>query len=548
MDAPDQPDTALDPTATLRRAIADSASELHAGVPVASLERPPRPEFGDYSTNAAMLAAPLIGSPPREVAADLATGVESRLGDRLERVEVAGPGFLNLHMSEAWMRASAEYVQRRGRRFGSSVAPRPISILVEFVSANPTGPLTVASGRHLAYGDSLARILAFAGHRVGREYYVNDAGAQIDLFGASIAARIAGEAVPEGGYEGDYVAELGERIVAASPGEPSATELRDRGVELMLASIRETLERARVRFDHWSSEQELHDAGAIDSAISDLRERGLVYDSDGAVWLRTSEFGDDKDRVLFRADGTSTYFAADIAYHRDKLERGFDLLINVLGADHHGYIDRMRAAIIAFGAPGEAFEASIMQMVNLIEGGERARMSKRRGDFAKLDDLLDDIGTDATRFFMLMRSHDSPIDIDLELARAHSSDNPVYYAQYAHARICSLFRAAAEHGGGEAQPEVPVPPGTLEPAERALIARLLEMPEQINRAATRREPHGIATYVREVAADFHAFYRDARVVGAGPGLEPARLVVCAAARDVIATLLDLLGVEAPEEM
>ena len=548
MDAPDQPDNPLDPTATLRQAIADSATELHAGVPVASLERPPRPEFGDYSTNAAMLAAPLIGSPPREVAAGLATAVESRLGDHVERVEVAGPGFLNLHMSEAWMRASAEYVHRHGRGFGSGVAARPISILVEFVSANPTGPLTVASGRHLAYGDSLARVLEFAGHRVGREYYLNDAGAQIDLFGASIAARIAGEAVPEGGYEGDYVAELGERIVAESGAELGAAELRDRGVELMLASIRETLERARVQFDHWSSEQALHDAGAIDSAIADLRERGLVYDSDGAVWLRTSEFGDDKDRVLFRADGTSTYFAADIAYHRDKLERGFDLLINVLGADHHGYINRMRAAIVALGAPGEAFEASIMQMVNLIEGGERARMSKRRGDFAKLDDLLDDIGTDATRFFMLMRSHDSPIDIDLELARAHSSDNPVYYAQYAHARICSLFRAAAERGGGEAQSGVPVPAGTLEPAERALIARLLEMPDQINRAATRREPHGIATYVREVAADFHAFYRDARVVGAGPGLEPARLVVCAATRDVIATLLDLLGVEAPEEM
>ena len=548
MDASDQPDAALDPTATLRQAIADSATELHAGVPAASLERPPRPEFGDYSTNAAMLAAPLIGSPPREVAADLATGVESRLGDRLERVEVAGPGFLNLHMSEAWMRTSAEYVRSQGRGFGSGVAARPISILVEFVSANPTGPLTVASGRHLAYGDSLARVLEFAGHRVSREYYLNDAGAQIDLFGASIAARIAGEAVPEGGYEGDYVAELGERIVAESGAELSAAELRERGVELMLASIRETLERARVQFDHWSSERALHDAGAIDSAIADLRERGLVYDSDGAVWLRTSEFGDDKDRVLFRADGTSTYFAADIAYHRDKLERGFDLLINVLGADHHGYINRMRAAIVALGAPGEAFEASIMQMVNLIEGGERARMSKRRGDFAKLDDLLDDIGTDATRFFMLMRSHDSPIDIDLELARAHSSDNPVYYAQYAHARICSLFRAAAERGAGESQPAVPVPAGTLEPAERALIARLLEMPDQINRAATRREPHAIATYVREVAADFHAFYRDARVVGAGPGLEPARLVVCAAARDVIATLLDLLGVDAPEEM
>ena len=250
--------------------------------------------------------------------------------------------------------------------------------------------------------------------------------------------------------------------------------------------------------------------------------------------------------MLIRADGAPTYFAADIAYHRDKLERGFDLLINVLGADHHGYVDRMRAAIVAFGAPGESFEVSIMQMVNLVEGGERARMSKRRGDFARLDDLLEDIGVDATRFFMLMRSHETPIDIDLELARTHSSDNPVHYAQYAHARICSLFRTAAERGAETG--DDPVPAESLEPAERALIARLLEMPDQISRAANKREPHGISTYVREVAADFHAFYRDCRVVGAGPGLEQARLAVCAATRDVIATLLDLLGVEAPEEM
>ncbi len=448
MDASGDTAATVDPTAALRSAIAESAAELHAGVPAASLERPPRPEFGDYSTNAAMLAAPLIGAPPRDVAADLATGVEARLGDRLDRVEVAGPGFLNLHLSEAWMRAAAEYVREHGRSFGSGGTTRPLSILVEFVSANPTGPLTVASGRHLSYGDSLARILEFAGHRVSREYYLNDAGAQIELFGASIGARIGGTAVPEGGYEGDYVADLGQRIVAERGPGLSDEELGRLGADLMLASIRRTLERSRVEFDRWSFEQSLHDAGAIDAAIADLRERGLVYESDGAVWLRTSDLGDDKDRVMIRADGAPTYFAADIAYHRDKLERGPDLLIDVLGADHHGYIDRMHAAIVALGAPAEAFEAPIMQMVNLMEGGERARMSKRRGDFAKLDDLLDDIGVDATRFFMLMRSHDTPIDIDLELARAHSSDNPVYYAQYAHARICSLFRAAAERGEG----------------------------------------------------------------------------------------------------
>ena len=534
------------PTTVLGEAIAAATADLHPSVPAAGLERPPRPEFGDYSTNAAMLAAPLIGEPPRDVAAKLTAGVEERLGESVERVEVAGPGFLNLHMSEAWFRDAAALIAERGRRFGSAVVDRPSSVLVEFVSANPTGPLTVASGRHLAYGDSLARVLDFAGHSVRREYYLNDSGSQIELFGASLAARIAGAEIPAGGYEGDYVADLGARIVAEHGSGLGSEELGVIGVELMLSGIRETLARSRVSFDSWASERALHDAGATEQAIADLRGRGLVYDHEGAVWLRTSELGDDKDRVLIKADGSPTYFAADIAYHRDKLERGFDLLIDVLGADHHGYVDRMRAAVVAFGAPAEAFEVAIMQMVNLVEGGERARMSKRRGDFARLDDLLADIGVDATRFFMLMRSHETPIDIDLELARTHSSDNPVYYAQYAHARICSLFRMAAERGAADG--DDPAPAGTLEPAERALIARLLEMPDQIGRAVTKREPHGIATYVREVAADFHAFYRDCRVVGAGPGLEQARLTVCAASRDVIATLLDLLGVAAPEEM
>jgi arginyl-tRNA synthetase len=534
------------PTGALGEAVAAAAADLHPGVPDAALERPPRSELGDYSTNAAMLAAPLIGAPPRDVAARLADGLRERLGDSVEKSEVAGPGFVNLYMSEPWMRDAAALIAARGRGFGAGIAERPRSVLVEFVSANPTGPLTVASGRHLAYGDSLARILEFAGHRVAREYYLNDAGSQIDLFGASIAARIAGTEVPEGGYEGAYVADLGELIAAEHGTGHDDAELGELGVELVLAGIRETLERSRVSFDSWASERSLHEAGATDAAIADLRDRDLVYDSEGAVWLRTSRFGDDKDRVLIRADGAPTYFAADIAYHRDKLQRGFDLLIDVLGADHHGYVDRMRAAIVALEGSGEAFEVPIMQMVNLLESGERARMSKRRGEFARLDELLDDIGVDATRFFMLMRSHETPIDIDLDLARAHSSDNPVYYAQYAHARICSIFRTADQRGTESG--DEPAPAGTLEPAERALIARLLEAPDQIRRAATKREPHGITTYVREIAADFHAFYRDCQVVGAGPGLEQARLTVCAATRDVIATQLDLLGVEAPEEM
>ena len=540
-------ETTQDPVATLRDAIGSAAGELHHGIPQVSLERPPRPELGDYSTNAAMLAAPLLGAPPRDVAERLAGGLEARLGEDLERLEVAGPGFLNLHMTEAWFRAAAEGVRRLGARFGAVSVPDPRSVVVEFVSANPTGPLTVASGRHAAYGDALARVLEFAGERVDREYYLNDIGGQIRLFGDSIAARIGGEPIPEGGYEGDYVAELGSRIASEGIDREDVDAVSRRGVELMLESIRATLERARVRFDTWSSERALHEAGALKAAINALGGHELVYESEGAVWLRTTEFGDDKDRVLIRADGEPTYFAGDIAYHRDKLERGAELMINVLGADHHGYINRMHAAIAALGAPREAWEAEIMQLVNLLEGGERARMSKRRGEFATFDELLDDIGVDAARFFLLQRSHDSPIDIDLELARQQSSDNPVYYVQYAHARIRSLFRAA-EEGDATGRLETVAAPGTLEPAERALVARLLEMPAQASRAAAKREPHVIANYAREVAADFHAFYRDCRVVGAGAGLEEARLAVCGASQVVIASCLELLGIEAPEEM
>lgn len=535
------------PVAALREAIAACAAELHPGVPQASLEHPPRPELGDYSTNAAMLTAPLVGAPPREVAQRLADLLKPRLGGAIDRLEVAGPGFLNLFMSEDWVRGGASQVLAEGDRFGSGGAAETRSVTVEFVSANPTGPLTVASGRHAAFGDSLARVLEFAGHRVQREYYLNDAGGQIRLFGESIAARMSDGEVPEGGYQGDYVREIGATIAANGEGAGAdPDELSARGVALMIDSIRESLERIRVEFDAWSSERALHEADAIDAAIDALRSGGIVYESEGAVWLRTSDFGDDKDRVLIRANGTPTYFAADVAYHRDKLSRGADLLVDVLGADHHGYVGRMRAAMVALGAPPDAFEAPIMQMVNLIDNGERSRMSKRRGDFATLDGLVDDIGVDATRFFLLQRSHDTSIDIDLDLARRQSSDNPVYYVQYAHARICSLFRAAAARGGGD--DGSPVPAGSLEPAERELVSRLLDFPDQVVRAESRREPHGIATYVREVAADFHSFYRDCRVVGAGPGLEPARLEVCDATRTVIAACLRLLGIAAPGEM
>jgi arginyl-tRNA synthetase len=429
-------------------------------------------------------------------------------------------------------------------------------VLVEFVSANPTGPLTVASGRGAAYGDSLARLLEAAGHEVEREYLLNDVGGQVQRFAASIAARMKGQDPPEDGYSGDYVTELAGRLGERGQDPGDLDEIARRGTEAMRERIAATLERFGVGFDTWFSERTLHENGRVDAVVAALRERGHVYERDGATWLATTTFGDDKDRVLIRAGGEPTYFAADVAYHREKLERGWERLIDPLGADHHGYVPRMRAAIEALGADPERYEAPILQLVHLVEGGERARMSKRRGEFVTLDELVDDIGVDATRFLMLQRSHDSTVDLDLDLARRQSHDNPVYYVQYAHARIASIVRKAVAGGvtsGGEeaiaatAATEEALAAAT-EPAERALVRRLLELPGEVRTAAERRAPHRLCAYAGATAADFHAFYRDCRVVGAPDGTEAARLGLCVAAKRTIATTLGLLGVGAPERM
>ena len=380
-------------------------------------------------------------------------------------------------------------------------------MLVEFVSANPTGPLTVASGRGAAYGDSLARLLELTGSRIEREYLLNDVGGQVQRFAESIAARMRGAEPPEDGYRGEYVAELADELAADGADPADLDELGKRGTAIMRDRIEATLDRFGVRFDTWFSERSLHEAGKIEAAIADLRARGHVYDSEGAVWLRTSELGDDKDRVLIRSDGEPTYFAADIAYHRDKLERGAERMIDPLGADHHGYVPRMRAAIEALGHDPDSYEAPIMQLVRLVEGGERAQMSKRKGEFALLDELIDDIGVDAARFFMLQRSHDTALDLDLELARSQSQDNPVYYVQYAHARIASILRKAVAERSAEATADAAdeariaanaAAEGALaapaEPTERALVKRLLDFPAEAAGAAERRAPHRIAAY------------------------------------------------------
>jgi arginyl-tRNA synthetase len=537
-----------DPIAVLRGAIRETSAAFGAELgDRLALERPPKAELGDYSTNAAMLLAPSVGAPPREVADRLRDELEQRLGTATDRIEVAGPGFLNLFLSDRWHREAVAGVLGTGEWFGASAADGE-RVIVEFVSANPTGPVTVASGRGAAFGDSLARLLVFRGDRVEREYYMNDEGAQVRLFAESIAARMRGEEPPEDGYAGDYVIELAADLREAGADPAEIDELELRGVVTMRAWIEETLRRFGIEYDTWSSERALHEAGAVEAAVADLRERGHVYDSEGAVWLRTTSFGDDKDRVLIRRDGEPTYFASDIAYHRDKMSRGAERTIVPLGADHHGYVPRMQAAFAALGFEPDAYEAPIMQLVSIVEGGERSRMSKRKAEFVTLDELIDDIGVDATRYFMVQRSHDTTFDLDLELARKSSQDNPVYYVQYAHARIASILRKAEAEGAAAAVDEGSLE-AAAEPTERALIRRLLELPEQIVMAAERRAPHRMCAYATATAADFHAFYRDCRVVGAeGPGTEAARLALCTAAKRTIATTLDLIGVSAPESM
>ena len=516
----------MDALADLRAAIGDDAR----------LERPPKPEFGDYSTNAAMLRAPIERKPPRDVAAALADELKERLGGDVERIDVAGPGFLNLFMSDDWFRRAVAGAVDAGEAFGRASGGE--RVLVEFVSANPTGPMTVASARGAAIGDSLARLLAFAGNEVEREYYINDYGTQVRLFGESIRARARGEDPPEGGYQGDYVGELAAEIDGAAERDPD--ELALEGVEHMMRRVEASLARFRVRFDRFFSERSLYETGTTERTFESLGEH--VYEHEGARWLRTSAFGDEKDSVLVRSSGEPTYFASDIAYHEDKRRRGYDRVINVWGADHHGHVKRMLAVWHALGGADGTLELLIMQLVNLMEGGQRARMSKRQGEFVTLDDLIDDIGVDAARFFLLQRSHDTTIDLDLQLAREQSSENPVYYCQYAHARIASILRKAQDPGTEPFLAER----SALHASERILIKKLLEFPEEISIAVERRAPHRLTTYVLALAQAFSAFYRDCKVVGTPE--EPFRLALSLQTQRVIARSLDLLGVEAPESM
>jgi arginyl-tRNA synthetase len=496
----------------LERGLADEI-----GVPV-ELERPSNPEHGDYAPNAAMRAAPLKRKSPMEIAEEIRAAASALPG--VLDAAVAPPGFVNLQLDPAWYGEALAEILSAGADYGGGSAAAPEKVQVEFVSANPTGPLTVASARNAAYGDSVARLLGFAGHTVEREFYVNDAGAQIDLFRESVEARRRGEEPPAEGYQGEYVGEL-----AALEGD---------AVVAMEARIRETLERFRVHMDLWVHQSAMEEV--LEDALGEIE----LYESDGARWLATTAWGDDKDRVVVRADGRPTYFAVDVPHMRLKWDRGHERLIYVLGADHHGYIARLKAIAGALGHDPEHVEVLIYQLVHLIEGGEARKVSKRRGDVVFLDELLDEIGVDAARWHLVSRGHEQAMDIDVDLARERTEKNPVYYVQYAHARIAGILRNA------EGRPSSPEPPGALASAERELVKRLAEFPAVVAEATERRGPHALPTYAIRVADDFHRFYHDHRVLESEE--EPFRLALCRATASVIARALDLMGVEAPERM
>jgi arginyl-tRNA synthetase len=545
--------------AALLRAVDAGALALDPeAVPEPSLERPRLPEHGDWATNVAMVLAKAAKAPPRAVAEAMVAHLE--LPDWVAGVEVAGPGFVNVRLDRRWFAGLVRRVLAEGRSFGAVDVGHGERVNVEFISANPTGPLHVGNARLAPTGDALANLLAATGYKVEREYYLNDAGSQLDRLGASVEAaylRLLGRPAedPADGYRGAYVADLAAEL-RAEQGDALAdlepAERRSRVTEWsyrrMVERIQATLARLGVRFDVWFSERTLHQSGAIADTVDELRDRGLVEDRDGAVWLRTTEFGDDKDRPLIRSTGAPTYLAADVVYYRDKRRRGFDRLIFLWGADHHGYIPRIRAVVRAFGDPDDTAEFLIGQLVSLVRAGQPAKMSKRSGDIVTVDDLIDEVGKAAFRYTMLRTSIDTPLEFDVEAVTRQSMDNPVYYVQYAHARISSVLRQGREIGF-TALPVEEADLGLLvHPMEAALLRRLAGFEELVVTAAAQRAPHRLTRYAEELAAAFHRFYGECRVLTDDQALSSARWWLVNATRQVLANTLALIGVDAPERM
>ncbi|WP_055589841.1 arginine--tRNA ligase [Streptacidiphilus griseoplanus] len=534
------------------------AGELTVAVPEqVTVERPKNKDHGDYATNVALQLAKPAGRPPRQVAELLSARLQEFPG--VAKVEIAGPGFLNITLDAASQGALARTVVEAGEAYGRNEALRGLRINLEFVSANPTGPIHIGGVRWAAVGDSLGRILRATGAEVTTEYYINDAGVQISKFGASLQAAANGRPVPEDGYVGAYIVDIAKQIVDGHPGVldlPEAEQLevfRSAGLTLMVDEIKRSMEEFGVHFDVWFSEKSLHDSGAVGQAIERLREQGHVFDRDGAIWLRTTDFGDDKDRVLVKADGDTTYFASDAAYYLSKRDRGNAVNVYMLGADHHGYVGRLKAIAACAGDDPELnIEVLIGQFVKMIRAGEEVRMSKRAGNIITIDDVVDWIGVDAARYSLARSSTDSTLTLDIDVLTSTSNENHVYYVQYAHSRMCSVARNAAQLGIDKGAAEDFRPELLDSPWENALLGKLGEFPQVVASAAELREPHRVARYLEQLAGEYHRFYDNCRILPRGDeeatDLTRARLWLADATRTVIVNGLGLLGVSAPERM
>ena len=568
----------MDPKEKFREILREGALRFSAEEIPLSIERPANPEHGDYASNIALQLSKRLRRNPRQIAEEIARASAPALAATglFEPLTVAGAGFLNIRVKPEAKLEVIRQVLEQGKDYGRVKTEKEESIQIEFVSANPTGPLHVGHGRGAAYGDSLAKLLEFAGARVTREFYVNDAGRQMDILALSVWLRYLqmrnmDVPFPEEAYRGDYVRDIAARLAnenLAGKADfsgvlPDADAEIDRLIDLakttlgdgwkrvhrfaleaMLADQREDLAAFRVSFDHWSSEQALHDKGLIDKALRLLQARGHLFEQGGALWFRSSAFGDEKDRVVRRENGQYTYFASDIAYHLDKFERGFDRVIDVWGADHHGYVPRVKGALEAFGLDPGRLEIALVQFAVLYRNGEKVAMGKRSGEFVTLRELREEVGNDAARFFYVLRKSDQHLDFDLDLAKSESSDNPVYYVQYAHARVCSVF---AQIEGWEFPKNLSLEPLKSD-RELLLAQRLAEFPELILTAARERAPHSLAFYLRELAAEFHSYYNAERILVDDETLRSARLALSAAVRQTLANGLSLLGVSAPEKM
>ena len=525
--------------------------EISGEVPaVITLERPKNRDHGDYATSIALQLAKAAGKNPREIATILQAAIASIAG--VVKVDIAGPGFINITLDRASQAELVRTIITAGSKYGRGSALQGVKINLEFISANPTGPLHLGHTRWAAVGDALGRVLSAAGADVTREFYINDRGRQMDLFGQSVQAAAQGNPIPEDGYQGQYIADLAKEVVAANSGITSTEDFREAAYKVQLAQQQGVLAGFHTSFDVWFSERSLHESGAVEHGVDKLRSQGHVFEVDGAVWLRTTDFGDDKDRVIIKADGELTYFASDTAYYINKRERGFDICIYMLGADHHGYIQRLKATAACAGDnPEYNIDVLIGQLVKIMEGGQEVKLSKRAGTIITLEELVEKVGVDAARYTLIRYPVDTPMVMDIDVLRRNTNENPVYYVQYAHARIAAVLRNTAELGIKSDLASFD-PSQLTHDRENELLGALSDFPRIVASAAEFREPHRVARYLEELAGVYHGFYADCRVLPLGDEaiapIHSARAALCAATMQVLANGLDLLGVSAPERM